>query len=154
MLPAADWSAPVVRQQDCPSGPGDGANFPRLSINHLLLLTLTISFALAYIVPQLEDTLRTPAEVFRGRKWQNIASLVAKQMATGVKLFGFIVLVRNWSARPRAGGSAGSSGCSSSWRHWQRLSSWPSQFPCCFNNGCLSRSFKPSAQRRPHCPPA
>jgi len=66
--------------------------FPRLSINHLLLLTFTVSVVLVRVAPSLEDQARMVAEY----RWRPIAGLVADSVASGIKLFGFIVLVRGW----------------------------------------------------------
>lgn len=81
---------------------GEGTSFPRLSINHFFLLTLTVSFSLACIVPELQDVLRMATDEFvGGRKWQSIAGTVTDAVAGGIKLFGLIVLVRGWARRQR-----------------------------------------------------
>ena len=83
-----------------PGDAGSSQRFPRLSVSHLLLLTLTVGFSLACIAPQIHDTLRMPDEVFRGRKWHSIAGTVAEYLSTGIKLFGLIVLTRQWLRGP------------------------------------------------------
>jgi hypothetical protein len=98
------WEFSLVGQPDTQNaGPlSEGRGFPRLSINHFFLLTLTVSFSLACIVPELQDVLRMATDEFvGGRKWQSIAGTVTDAVAGGIKLFGLIVLVRGWARRQR-----------------------------------------------------
>ncbi|MCI0357294.1 MAG: hypothetical protein L0211_02270 [Planctomycetaceae bacterium] len=75
----------------------EAPSFPRLSINHFFLLTLTVSFSLACMVPHLQETMQMATDQFvGGRKWQSIAGTVTDTVAGGIKLFGLIVLVRGW----------------------------------------------------------
>src|SRR5262245_58910921 len=74
--------------------------FPRLSISHLLVLTLSVAFCLACVAPQIQETLRMPEELFRGRKWYSVGSTVAENLSTGIKVFGLIVLMRQWLRGP------------------------------------------------------
>ena len=107
-------------QQDSPSLGllDESSQFPRLSINDLLLLTLTVSFSLACIVPSLEG-------ILTDEEWESIITLVTKQLMVGIKLFGFIVVVRNWARSQSSTVAPG---------HWVFLRSGRSlsfySFPC------------------------
>jgi hypothetical protein len=66
--------------------------FPRLSINHLLLLMLTVSFSLACAATDFAEELRRAPAHWKWIAW----GILTDAMAAGVKLFGLIVLVRGW----------------------------------------------------------
>lgn len=77
--------------------PEAAESFPRLSINHLLLLTLTVAFSLACVAPSLEDALRLGNEQLAADyRWRTIVGTVTDAVASGIKVFALIVLLRGW----------------------------------------------------------
>jgi hypothetical protein len=84
----------------------NGHELPRLSIAHLLLLTLTCSICLAVVAPAIHRVWRMPDDAFRGSRIPAIIVLALDQSAIGIKLFGVAVLIRayivsgNWKLAP------------------------------------------------------
>src|SRR5947209_740241 len=66
----------------------------RLSIGHLLILTLTCSISLALIAPALHSAWNMPDESYRGSKLAPIAATAVDHLVMGLKLFGLGVLIR------------------------------------------------------------
>jgi hypothetical protein len=79
-----------------------------LSINHLLLLLLTVSVSLACMAPGLDQFLGKPVRSLSEREWRTIVYILLGQLAIGLSLFGLIEVVRNWArgkGRPQTPGA-------------------------------------------------
>src|SRR5437868_9331209 len=69
--------------------------FPSLQISDLLVLTLTVSFALACVTPAIQDQLSRPSAEQRMAMWRAITPQVAEYAAIGISICGMLVLGRH-----------------------------------------------------------
>jgi len=63
--------------------------FPRLAISDLVVLTLSVAFSLACVAPSFHEALQTP-----DLKWWNVVPDLIDYLASGLALFGLIVMAR------------------------------------------------------------
>src|SRR5262245_58200956 len=70
------------------------ATFPPMAISDLLVLTLTVSVAMACIAPSIQDFLAIPANELRIPRWRGVAPELTDYTSIGLALFGLLVLAR------------------------------------------------------------
>jgi len=76
------------------ASPADQDRFPSLQISDLLVLTLTVSFALACITPAIQDYLSRSNTEQRMAMWRAITPQVTEYAAIGISICGLLVLCR------------------------------------------------------------
>src|SRR4051794_8688216 len=77
-----------------PASPQTPDALPRLSIGHLLLLTLAVSVSLALIAPAIHRAWKLPDDRYRSSKLAATSVTIFDHVAMGLKIFGFAVLIR------------------------------------------------------------
>src|SRR5205809_1018899 len=70
------------------------AEFPRLAISDLLVLTMTVGFSLACVTPEIHAFLAIPPQDLRIPRWLGLVPEITDATAIGLSLFGLIVLTR------------------------------------------------------------
>src|SRR5262245_37381028 len=76
------------------SGDDQRQQFRRLAISDLLVLTLCVGFALACGAPGVRSIMKLPGGEENGAKLKAIILAATDNTATGIALFGLVVLVR------------------------------------------------------------